>query len=171
MRWEHPVRRRQDRRGRRRAPGRTRVDQDALRKPPHTDQRVLPAAPWTALHGEMPGVTWPCSVSLGYRLSVIGHQDVQTITESCPWPEPGAGHVDLLAVHLNSLMSTYDPAMAEAVFDYCRQRLSIDPVPLTIPAKARPRRRFSRFGHRRWPRRLQYSEVIRRPDCHLVHLL
>jgi aromatic-L-amino-acid decarboxylase len=30
-------------------------------------------------------------------------------------------------------MFTYDPAMAEAVFDYCRQRLSVDPVPLDHP--------------------------------------
>jgi aromatic-L-amino-acid/L-tryptophan decarboxylase len=30
-------------------------------------------------------------------------------------------------------MFVYDPAMAEAVFDYCRERLSLDPVPLDHP--------------------------------------
>jgi aromatic-L-amino-acid/L-tryptophan decarboxylase len=30
-------------------------------------------------------------------------------------------------------MFVYDPAMAEAVFDYCRHRLSLDPVPLDHP--------------------------------------
>jgi len=31
-------------------------------------------------------------------------------------------------------MFTYDPVMAEAVFEYCRERLSLDPVPLDHPA-------------------------------------
>ena len=30
-------------------------------------------------------------------------------------------------------MFVYDPAMAEAVFGYCRERLSLDPVPLDHP--------------------------------------
>ncbi len=30
-------------------------------------------------------------------------------------------------------MFVYDPVMAEAVFDYCRHRLSLDPVPLDHP--------------------------------------